>query len=241
MNVSFVPLHINIPFLTLNRAIVRDHLLEDLRAELAKRDPVLKSGKKSAFELLTREEANNEMQALQQRLKGSQDSIRQLDQRLEKQAKEIETLEEDSMCIVVISNFLEARIHMLRICFSLERILDLQLKEEVRRNQELSARPPPSSSKSRAGGVLAANQDPKIMTVISFYEDLTNVIVPSMKNVPGRYFGLEEWVLNCCYTHKDVVNPAEPSTKSSVHSLTRSGATLTDSLNSYQLQSTPLS
>lgn len=70
--------------------------MDDLSAQLAKRDPVLKSGKKSAFELLTRDEANIEMHALQEQLKKYREAIQERDQRLKDQHNEIEGLEEDS-------------------------------------------------------------------------------------------------------------------------------------------------
>jgi len=91
------------------------------------------------------------------------------------------------------------------ILFS-DRVLQLQLSAEIERAKALAAQPRPPGSQLRPGPVANTSQDPKIGTVIGFYEDLTNVIVPTMKTQPGKYLDTDEWILNCCYTHKDVVN-----------------------------------
>lgn len=65
-----------------------------------------------------------------------------------------------------------------------------------------------------AAGVISSHNDPKQTQVIRFYEDLSNVLVPSMKTMPGRYCNTEDWLMNCCYTYSDVTDPTfEPKSK----------------------------
>jgi hypothetical protein len=46
--------------------------------------------------------------------------------------------------------------------------------------------------------------DPKQVEIIKFYEDLTNLLVPSMKFQPAKDSGLDEWTFTCIYTYMDV-------------------------------------
>ena len=87
-----------------------------------------------------------------------------------------------------------------------EKDLQSELKAEIDRANLLAAKAskvPGSALRSRPGGV----DDPKQAEVMRFYEDVTNIIIPSVKVSKGKYFDLDEWVLSCVYTHTDPGNP----------------------------------
>ena len=64
-------------------------LISDLRERLSLKDPLLRMNKNSAFELLTREEANRETQTLQDQVKSYQDAIQERDQIIKGKDEEI--------------------------------------------------------------------------------------------------------------------------------------------------------
>lgn len=93
-----------------------------------------------------------------------------------------------------------------------ERALKTELQAEIERAKQLvekSHRQPHGSVQRNpnTAGVISSHNDPKQTQIIRFYEDLSNVLVPSMKSVTGRYLNTEEWMLNCCYTYTDVTEP----------------------------------
>ena len=45
-------------------------------------------------------------------------------------------------------------------------------------------------------------EDPKHTKVVSLYEDLTNILVHTVKCNPGQHDG-DEWVFTCIYTWRD--------------------------------------
>ena len=68
---------------------------------------------------------------------------------------------------------------------------------------KLQRLPPASAAASRPRTLngLSLTDDLKVGEIIKFYEDLTNLIVPSMKLQKGKYLGTEEWILNCVYSY----------------------------------------
>ena len=73
------------------------------------------------------------------------------------------------------------------------------LRAEIERSSALASK----TTRGRTGhGVLA--DDPKQVEIIKFYEDLTNLLVPSMKFQPAKNSGLHEWTFTCIYTYLDV-------------------------------------
>ncbi|KAF8965292.1 hypothetical protein BDZ97DRAFT_1918430 [Flammula alnicola] len=150
-------------------------LVEDFRAKLAQKDTLFRPGKTAVFELLTREEADREMQNLQQQLKSYKDAIQERDQRLKEMEEEVKDLQQN------------------------KRKLSASKAQQQRQ-------PHGSASRAHTGPMVPMNQDPKYAEVLKFYEDLSNVIVPNIKVLPGRYLHMDEWLLSCCYTHKDVMD-----------------------------------
>ena len=91
-----------------------------------------------------------------------------------------------------------------------ERDVRYELNAEIERSKVLAskairAQPPGSGTRGRVrgGGIFGAD-DPKNAAVIQFYEDLTNLLVPSLKFEPGKYLGLDEMCFTCIYTYMDL-------------------------------------
>lgn len=47
------------------------------------------------------------------------------------------------------------------------------------------------------------NDDPKVGQTVRLYEDLTNLLVISMKHATGKWLGLDEWVMTCIYSYAE--------------------------------------
>ncbi|KAF4614436.1 hypothetical protein D9613_002646 [Agrocybe pediades] len=158
----------------------KDALIKELTLRVT-RNQDYQPGKNAAFEILTRDEADKETEVLKEEIKHYKDILKDHQKSFKKLEESMDSLAED------------------------KRLLEVQLKAEIDRANSLAAQPraPPSSSRTRPGG---ATQDPKLGTIINFYEDLTNVLVPTIKVTSGKYLNMEESILTCCYTHKDVVS-----------------------------------
>ena len=70
-------------------------------------------------------------------------------------------------------------------------------------SSKLQRLPPASVSRPRTVNGLSSTDDLKLGEIIKFYEDLTNLIVPNMKLQKGKFFGTDEWILNCVYSYVD--------------------------------------
>jgi len=78
----------------------------------------------------------------------------------------------------------------------LEKELRRELEAEIDRSKAMSQRPPQVAIRSRS----SAFEDPKNTQVIRFYEDLTNLLVTSMKHEVGQR---DDWTLKCIYTYSE--------------------------------------
>lgn len=76
----------------------------------------------------------------------------------------------------------------------------MELEAEIDRSKAMAQRNPQVAIRSRPS---AAFEDPKNTKVIRFYEDLTNLLVTSMKHEVGQRVGSDEWTLKCIYTYSD--------------------------------------
>ncbi|KAF9532149.1 hypothetical protein CPB83DRAFT_847298 [Crepidotus variabilis] len=164
----------------------RERLIDDLEKQLQRKDPLLRTNKNAVFELLTREEADKEMQKLKDQTKTYQDAIHQRDQ-LSKQAdEEIKSLQTKT------------------------NDLKTELQLEIERSKQLLAksnqRPPDSAQRPLPGRTGASNDSPQIRELTKFYEDLTNMVVLNVKAQKSNHFDLDDWMLSCMYTYSDVVN-----------------------------------
>jgi hypothetical protein len=85
--------------------------------------------------------------------------------------------------------------------------LRIELQEEIERGKTMASKlqrlPPASAAASRPRTLngLSSTDDLRVGEIIKFYEDLTNLIVPNMKLQNGKFFGTDEWILNCVYSY----------------------------------------
>jgi len=159
-------------------------------------------GEGSLFNILTREEADEETRNLQQQVKSWKAEIEDANKLLKERDDEIARLRESGLSKSYMSN---ERVNMV----STEQNLKLELHQEIERGKSIAikvVRAPPSASRGR-NGVLLGSDDPKHTEVIKFYEDLTNLLVPAIKMQAGKYLDLEEWIFTCIYTYSDQNGP----------------------------------
>ncbi|KAF5315725.1 hypothetical protein D9611_004866 [Ephemerocybe angulata] len=166
---------------------VHKSIIKDLQTELGKKDPLLRSlsGKKAhAFALVSRDEADEEAKEYKATIHHLRNEVTAAKHAIASKDEEIANLKQ------------------------VEQDLRFELKAEVQRSEQLSKqnRNPPGSA-TRGGSVLKGD-DPKHTQVISLYEDLTNILVPTVKCNPAPYG--EEWIFTCIYTWKDEMDTTVP-------------------------------
>lgn len=76
-----------------------------------------------------------------------------------------------------------------------------------------------SSSGSQGRVANGTHFDPKNTEVVSFYEDLTNLLVTYVKIEKGKFLNLEECQMTCVYTHVDENSSDDRQGKSEFHAL----------------------
>ena len=74
-----------------------------------------------------------------------------------------------------------------------------ELKMEREQSKQGGRNAPPSVQRNAAAK--GQIDDPKPAVVLSFYEDLTNIIIPNVKPQPPQYLTEPEYDLHCVYTH----------------------------------------
>jgi hypothetical protein len=154
---------------------------------------------------------NEETQGLRDQVKTYQDAIRERDNTVKARDQEISELKASG----TLSNFFPLLEFFDYIPFCPVDDLRYELQAEIERGKSLSSqKQPDSASRARRGRVLNQNEDPKMAEVVRFYEDLTNLLVTDIKPQPARYLQLEDWLLTCVYSHRDVVATRSSPAKS---------------------------
>jgi len=183
--------------------LAQENIIKELTAQMKLKEPLLHSTTATVLNLLTREAADEEKQMLEKdvlRWKNVADEHKKF---IEEHKKRIHELQQIGWCRHISRFGLYCHSSFLPLT---EKDLRLELKAEIDRSNSLAAKAskvPGSALRSRPGGV----DDPKQAEVMRFYEDMTNIIIPSVKASKGRFFDLDEWVLSCVYTHADPANP----------------------------------
>ncbi|KAM6500328.1 hypothetical protein JOM56_003342 [Amanita muscaria] len=154
----------------------KDAVVETLTSQLAQKETLALRGKQSILHMITREAADEEQRTLETNIMQLKELLAQQEGELKSKDKQMTGLHQ------------------------LEMELRMELKAEIERSKTLadkSLRTPQATIRNRPGG---AFEDPKNAQVIRFYEDLTNVLVTSMKHGSGPE---DEWILKCVYTFSD--------------------------------------
>ncbi|KAF8350512.1 hypothetical protein F5887DRAFT_1208823 [Amanita rubescens] len=158
----------------------KEALVEALTSQIAQKETLAQRGKHSILHLITREAADEEQRKLVQDVAQLRGALAEKDQALHEKDNQIAGLRQ------------------------IENELRFELKAEIERSKALadkSIRTPQVAPRSRMAG--AAFEDPKNAEVIRFYEDLTNLLVTSMKHQASHRPGADEWILKCIYTYSE--------------------------------------
>jgi hypothetical protein len=156
---------------------------------------------------MTRDEAEKEMEELQTTLKQYKEVLKERDRQLKEKDEQAEELRQEGQ--TAFSLFYISRLTSTTVpspC--LVNNLRIELNAEVERAKSLAANAQQSSSRKwpAGAGLLSSNADPKQAIITKFYEDLTNLLVPYMKAQKGKYLDIDDWLLSCVFTHRDVTD-----------------------------------
>ncbi|KAK7054635.1 hypothetical protein VNI00_003098 [Paramarasmius palmivorus] len=175
-------------------SLAKERIITQLTQSLAKVEPLSRSGRTSVLHLITRDAADEEKRMIEQEVAKLRDEL----------ADKARVINEKDDLLAEKDQIVKE--------------LQYELKLERENAQKSNHRPPGSAQRGR-GGVLGTD-DPKNTEVIKFYEDVTNLLVPSMKPKPGRYVNTEDWNLTCVYTY--VGEEADAGNTKSLHFTLRS-------------------
>jgi len=73
----------------------RDALIKDLTTKLARKDPLFRAGKSAGFDIMTRDEAEKEMEELQATLKQYKEVLKDRDRQLKEKDEQAEELRQE--------------------------------------------------------------------------------------------------------------------------------------------------
>ncbi|KAF8590050.1 hypothetical protein K439DRAFT_1382683 [Ramaria rubella] len=136
-----------------------DDTIQELQASLSRVDALSQSGGTTSLHFLTRETAEEEKQDVQREVLKLKKSL---------QDKEYLIAEKDSK---------------IRELDDLIQVLRADLKAEIENTKALGSRNVPSSASKQN----SKSADPKIAMVIRLYEELTGILITSVKYEPGMY------------------------------------------------------
>lgn len=168
-----------------------------MTSQIAQKETLAQRGKHSILHLITREAADEEQRKLVQDAARLRQALAEKDQALHEKDNQMAELRQiGEIALRIVSDVV--------IDPLLENELRFELKAEIERSKTLadkSIRTPQVAPRSRMAG--AAFEDPKNAEVIRFYEDLTNLLVTSMKHQTSHRPGADEWILKCIYTYSE--------------------------------------
>lgn len=187
-----------------NRNIAQEKLIQELTSQLARVEPLARSGKTSLLHFLTRDAADEEQRGLENEIHRWKDIAKAKEAIIAEKDRRIAELERTGALNCLYVDRPKSKLLA-------ERDVRYELNAEIERSKTLASKairsqPPGSGSRGRirgGGGILGAD-DPRNAAVIKFYEDLTNLLVPNLKFEPGKYLGLEETCFTCIYTYMDL-------------------------------------
>ncbi|KAJ7709652.1 hypothetical protein B0H17DRAFT_232025 [Mycena rosella] len=156
----------------------KDALLKQQEEMLSQKEPLSRDGKHSVLHMVTREKADAEKNSSEEQVtfwKTQADVKNRLIEEREQQIAELKQIQSD---------------------------LQYEIKTE-RENSQKASRNPPSVQRARGPNAVLGSDDPKHAELVSFYEDVTNLLVTDIKIQEPKYFNLDEWALTCVYTYAD--------------------------------------
>ncbi|KAF9227809.1 hypothetical protein BS17DRAFT_774354 [Gyrodon lividus] len=170
------------------RAKTQDALIKELTSQLARIEPLSRTGQQVALHFLTREAADQEKRAAEQDISRLEELIKQKDNAIAEKTKRIAELGQ----LVQDANH--------------------ERDVEIERSKELLARAAPKGTPSNLRSHARrpfGTDDPKMIEVIKFYEDMSNLLVTNVKfeTVPGSEE--PEIIFHCIYTYFEMTRRAD--------------------------------
>ncbi|KAI0647559.1 hypothetical protein C8Q79DRAFT_1000445 [Trametes meyenii] len=161
----------------------KDNHIEELTAQLSKLSSSSQSNQPLNLHFLTREAAEEEKHALREENNRLKDVIKQRDATIVDKDKQMHSLQDEAM------------------------ITKKELDAEIERSKALAARgPTPTAARQQK----PTAGEPRNSPVIRLYEDMTNVLVTSMKFEKSPEFPeIDEEIFSCVYTYQ---NPDQENT-----------------------------
>ena len=153
---------------------------------------------------MTRDEAEKEMEELQTTLNQYKEALKERDRQLKEKDEQAEELRQEgqtSLSYFYISGLTSTTFSSSCLANSLR----IELKAEIERAKTLAVNAHLRSSR-KWPAPFSINADPKQAIITKFYEDLTNLLVPNMKPQNGKYLDIDDWLLSCVFTHRDVTD-----------------------------------
>ncbi|KAH7889586.1 hypothetical protein F5I97DRAFT_1802459 [Phlebopus sp. FC_14] len=168
--------------------VAQDTLIRELTSQLARVEPLARTGQGVALHFLTREAADEEKKAMEQDVSRMQDALKHKDDIIAAKNERIVELDQS------VRDALRER------------------DAEIERSKDLLARVAPKSTPSNSRSHHRrpfSSEDPKITEVIKFYEDMSNLLVTNVKFEDAPDSDEQEVIFHCVYTFFEMTRRAE--------------------------------
>ncbi|KAJ3744935.1 hypothetical protein DFH05DRAFT_1459861 [Lentinula detonsa] len=158
---------------------------KELTTNLAKIEPLMRSGKTSVLQLLTREAADeenrkieNEVSVWRQRYEEAQEVMKERDQLLKERA---------------------------------QREKELIFELEVEKKNFLTFKAKTQNGSARPKSDMLGSDKPQTLQLVRLYEDSTNLLIVGLKPQRSEYLNLDDWTATCVFTYISSNNASKHS------------------------------
>ncbi|KAJ3989180.1 hypothetical protein F5890DRAFT_83082 [Lentinula detonsa] len=158
---------------------------KELTTNLAKIEPLMRSGKTSVLQLLTREAADeenrkieNEVSVWRQRYEEAQAAMKERDQLLKERA---------------------------------QREKELLFELEVEKKNFLTFKAKTQNGSARPKSDMLGSDKPQTLQLVRLYEDSTNLLIVGLKPQRSEYLNLDDWTATCVFTYISSNNASKHS------------------------------
>ncbi|KAL1743475.1 hypothetical protein HDZ31DRAFT_83403 [Schizophyllum fasciatum] len=157
------------------RIEAQEQIIGKMQTQIGHGSLLQTKGASSILGLLTRDAAEKEQDVLKKDLEKAREAVKEKEELVKQRETRIAELEQQ------VKEF------------------QFELKMEREQSKQGGRNPPPSVQRNAAAK--GQIDDPKPAVVLSFYEDLTNIIIPNVKPQAPQFLNEPEYDLHCIYTH----------------------------------------
>ncbi|KAJ3891951.1 hypothetical protein GG344DRAFT_46253 [Lentinula edodes] len=165
---------------------------KELTTNLAKVEPLMRSGKTSVLHLLTREAADeenrkieNEVLAWRQQFEEAQELIKEKDQLIKESAQRGE---------LILFNY---KLNIDLVNLEKEVVFEL----EVEKKNFLAYKAKTQHGSVRPQGDVLGSDKPQNLQLVRLYEDSTNLLIVGLKPQRSQYLNFDDWTATCVFTY----------------------------------------